>query len=467
MGLRGTKPEPVNKRLKLFMYSPAGVGKTTAALQFPNAYIIDAERGTENYDKIISKSGSVVFHTTDVNEVIAELKLLLSERHDFRTLVIDPISPIYNELLDKAGDEVGEAHGRHYGRANKVMKRMANLIMALDMNVVITSHAKAEYGDNLKKIGNTFDAWKALDYWFDLVLELERKGKGKTAKRMARVVKSRIETFPDADEFEWSYEAVRARWDVTTLERSSAARRFATEEQLTTIQRLLTAVRLPENLVSAWFIKAGVDSWEDMSEEIIGKCIGYIKDRFPQQYAATILQSQKGWTPPVSGAEFNPDPNSSGGDEHKNRMSAFEEAEDEVARLRRITEEKQAAAANGNGNGSGTPGAGVATISPPPPPPPTSAAPVETSTTKTETAPAGALTEASVAEWDTFYELWTQAAMDAEWTPQEAEKTLGYRLLIIGKKAKPQDTRPGWRLEVLQALRAGRIDRTTGNISKP
>ena len=44
--LRAKKPEAVTKRLKLFMFGPAGVGKTTAAIQFPNSYIIDCEKGT-------------------------------------------------------------------------------------------------------------------------------------------------------------------------------------------------------------------------------------------------------------------------------------------------------------------------------------------------------------------------------------------------------------------------------------
>jgi hypothetical protein len=42
-----------------------------------------------------------VFQTTDVNEVMQEVKALLTERHDYRTLVIDPITPIFNDLLDK------------------------------------------------------------------------------------------------------------------------------------------------------------------------------------------------------------------------------------------------------------------------------------------------------------------------------------------------------------------------------
>jgi hypothetical protein len=263
--LRARKPEAVNKRLKLFMFGPAGVGKTTAAIQFPNSYFIDAERGTENYDKIIAASGSVVFQTTDIHDVIQEVKALLTEKHDYRTLVIDPITTIYNDLLDKCESQVGSDFGRHYGAANKTMKRLANLIMSLDMNVVITAHAKPEYGQNLAKIGYTFDGWKQLDYWFDLVVELGKKGK----KRFAKVVKTRVESFPDEDVFEWSYDAIKRRYDVNVLEKEAAQLKLAAPEQVREIKDLLSLVRLPEGTVDKWFAKAGVDLWEDMPADVV------------------------------------------------------------------------------------------------------------------------------------------------------------------------------------------------------
>src|SRR6476620_11460728 len=122
--LRARKPEAVVKRLKMFMFGPAGVGKTTAAIQFPRSYIIDGERGTDNYDKLITASGSVVFQTTDINEVVEEVQSLLTIPHDYRTLVIDPITPLFNDLLDKSEAKVGSDFGRHYGAANKTMKRL-------------------------------------------------------------------------------------------------------------------------------------------------------------------------------------------------------------------------------------------------------------------------------------------------------------------------------------------------------
>jgi predicted ATP-dependent serine protease len=282
--LRAKKAEAVQKRLKLFMYGPAGVGKTTAAIQFPRSYIIDCEKGVENYEKLVNASGSVLFQTTDINEVIAEVKALLTEKHDYRTLVIDPITTVYNDLLEKCEAQVGNEWGRHYAAANKTMKRLANLIMALDMNVVITAHAKKEYGGNLQVIGHTFDGWKQLDYWFDLVIELA-KGKNKKG-RFARVAKTRLEQFPDDDQFEWSYDAIRKRYNNDTLEREANTVRLSTPEQVAEITALLQVVKLPEGTVDKWFAKAGVDTFEDMTGEQISKCIQFMKDRFPGAVAA-------------------------------------------------------------------------------------------------------------------------------------------------------------------------------------
>ncbi len=284
MALRARKPEAVKKRLKLFMYGPAGVGKTTAAIQFPNAYIIDCERGTENYDKLISASKSVVFQTNDINEVIAEVKALLTVPHEYRTLVIDPITTIYNDLLEKCEAKVGTDHGKHYGEAGKVMKRLANLLMALDMNVILTAHAKVEYGPNLTKLGYTFDGWRQLDYLFDLVIEIERGKKSKT--RTATVVKTRIDSFADRDVFEWSYEALRQRYDIAELEREAHAVELASPEQVKNIKALLELVKLPEGTTEKWFTKANVEVWDDMPADVIAKCLEYVKNRVPSVGAA-------------------------------------------------------------------------------------------------------------------------------------------------------------------------------------
>ena len=133
--LRGKKPKEVRPRLKALFYGASGVGKTTAALNFPQVYLIDTEQGAihTQYVDLLEKSGGVSFQTTDFNELITEVKSLLTEQHPYKTLVIDPLTTHYNDLLDKSAlsiknsskerDATGTEFGRHYAEANKKMKK--------------------------------------------------------------------------------------------------------------------------------------------------------------------------------------------------------------------------------------------------------------------------------------------------------------------------------------------------------
>ncbi len=279
MILRAKAPQQIEKRLKLFLFGAAGVGKSTAAIQFERTYIIDSERGVENYADLISKSNSVVFSSTDAQECIQEIQSLRTEEHDFRTLVIDPITPIYTELLDQAELKVGTEFGKHYGEANKTMRKMINLIMKLDMNVIVTAHSKTEYGEGLVKLGQTFDGWKKLDYIFDLVLELQRRGD----RRVAIVKKTRIESFPDGDVFDWSYEEYVNRYGKDSLERKAEKVVLATASQVNDIGSLLETVKLPEGTIEKWFKKAEVESFSEMTDEQVKKCIDYCEDKITKQ----------------------------------------------------------------------------------------------------------------------------------------------------------------------------------------
>lgn len=289
MPLLAQPPEKLQRRLKLFMYGEPGVGKTMASIQFPNAYIIDGERGTDHYGDVIRQANSVVLHTTSHNEVVDQLRGLLSEEHPYRTLVIDPISTIYSDLLDESEQRVGNMNARHFGEAQKYMKRTANLMTALDMNIVVTAHAKPEYGPNMARLGNTFDGWRRLPYVFDVVVELMKQGTPGAAgmpgtpgrgQRVARVVKTRIETFPDGEVFPWSYEEIKRRYDEATLEREAEHVALASDDQVLRLRRLLSQLS-PERIdalkIDRWFAKAGVSDWSDMPQDVISKCISRLE----------------------------------------------------------------------------------------------------------------------------------------------------------------------------------------------
>ncbi|MEE9598029.1 MAG: AAA family ATPase [Acidiferrobacterales bacterium] len=276
MALRAKKPEAIKKRLKFFLFGVAGVGKTMAAIQFRNNYLVDAERGQENdeYIKAIAKADSQVFQCTELDEVIVEVRELLTTPHDFRTITIDPITTLYNEQLEKSARKVGTDFGRHYNDAAIAMNRLVRLLMRLDMNVIVTSHAKAEYGDDMKKIGITFDAWKKLDYMFDLVLHLERRGRA----RVATVRKTRLAAFPDGETFDWSYAEFLKRHGQIIEEKTTTAT-LATAEQVAEVKRLVGVVVLPDGTTDKWLKKADADCWEDMTTEQIVKCIEHLTKR--------------------------------------------------------------------------------------------------------------------------------------------------------------------------------------------
>ena len=279
--LKGKKPTTVEKRLKALFYGEAGAGKTTAAISFPKPYLIDTEKGSSNdqYVKIINDNGGAVFQTTSFDEMLNEVRTLSTEKHDYKTIIIDPLTTVYNDLLERSAkkrsndkDPDGTAFGGHYGEANKEMKKLLNLLLILDMNVIITCHAKNEYGDNLKVIGTTFDGYKKLDYLFDLVFQIQKRGKN----RVAMVRKSRIEAFEDAEVFPFSYDEVANRYGREILERDATPREVATKDQIAEIGRLVELFHVPRETLDKWLDKVNAIELSDMPKEYAQKIIDHL-----------------------------------------------------------------------------------------------------------------------------------------------------------------------------------------------
>lgn len=283
MALRGKKPEPKDKRLKALFFGEAGVGKTMAAIQFPRPYLIDTERGAENdeYAKKLSDRGGVLFQSSDFDDLIAEVRSLLSEQHEYRTLIIDPITTVYDDLLDKAAQKVGTDFGRHYGEAKKQWKQLYNLLGRLDMNVIITSHAKNLYGDNLSIKGKTFDGPKGLDYLFDLVFEIQRRGE----KRVGMVHKTRVEGFPEGAVFPFSYDEVADRYGRNVLEREAVATVLASDEQASQIKALVGESEIPLEVQQKWLEKAQASEWSEVSADTATKIIAHLEAQIASKKA--------------------------------------------------------------------------------------------------------------------------------------------------------------------------------------
>lgn len=289
MALKATKPEAKEKRLKMLLYGPAGIGKTTAAIMFPNAYIIDTEKGTDFYSKTISKSGSVVLQTNNPDEIREELHQLLTTKHQYKTLIIDPITQVYNATqekwsrifekytTDQKNRDLQDFGPRFWGRVKSDFKAVQHLMMALDMNVIITSHQKDIYGAGMTKIGVGPDTMKGDEYIFDLVFELHKVGD----KRMATTIKERAEIgepkFPA--EFEWGYENILKFYGKDIITREAKPVDMASPEQVAEIKALLETVKVEDEVIEKWFTKADVSEWKEMKALEIGKCIDFLKKK--------------------------------------------------------------------------------------------------------------------------------------------------------------------------------------------
>jgi len=284
--LKATKPELKEEKLKMLVYGDSGVGKTTAAIQFPDAYIFDCEHGTDAYTKTILKSNSVVLHTLNPDDIKDELTLLLTEDHNYKTVIIDPITHIYNSLQDKWSRIFGK-HAksekeadlqdfgmRYWGRVKQDYKAIQRLLLQLDMNVIVISHQKDIYGAGFNKIGTGADTMKGEAYVYDFVFQLEKRGQ----QRVAIKIKERAEIgenkFPE--EFEWSYPAF-LKYYGSVLEKKAEPKKMATKDQIAKIEKLLEIANIPDETVNKWLTKADADEWGQFGYDQLQKCIDYVE----------------------------------------------------------------------------------------------------------------------------------------------------------------------------------------------
>lgn len=209
MQLRGVPPKETRRGLKLFIYGEPGTGKSYFCTQFKNSYYVDTEEGAKmsKYVENINANKGALFSTRKFNDLAQELMALSALEHPYETLIIDPITTIYDELLEEERERIKKEGKKtkmseDYQVANARFKKMVWLLLDLPMNVVITAHAKKEYGEAMNVIGTTFDGYKKFGFMFDVVIEaVVRRG-----KRIGIVKKSRILDLEPDQEIEFSFQ---------------------------------------------------------------------------------------------------------------------------------------------------------------------------------------------------------------------------------------------------------------------
>jgi hypothetical protein len=286
--LKAKDPKTVEpSKPKILIFGKSGVGKTWFSLDFPNVYYIDTEAGAdlEHYQHKLKTAGGSYMGpddgTLDFNEVIGQFQALATEKHNYRTVVVDSITKLFNTAITIEAERLGDkdAFGASKKPAIAYMRRLLNWVNKLDMNVIFIAHEKAEWGKDANgertQIGVTFDCWDKLEYELHLAMQAEKRG----PQRTFRVRKSRLQGFPDAETFPLDYQEFSKRYGKDIIEKAVAPIVLATPVQVGEINSLLEIFKLSEDEIGKWFTKAGVEKWEEMTSDQITKCINFLKSK--------------------------------------------------------------------------------------------------------------------------------------------------------------------------------------------
>lgn len=178
----------MEKRLKLLLFGDYGEGKTWLSLHFPKPVIIDLERGADLYG---DKFDFGVMRTSSPDEVYEAVLWLWQNKHNYKTLIIDPISVFWEAVLHKWQTvyikrnphskqnkiEYWDMQFSDWGPPKAEFARLLRLCGKLDMNVIVTAGIKPLYSSTelMKKIGDSFDGPKELPKFFDTTIRLTRE----------------------------------------------------------------------------------------------------------------------------------------------------------------------------------------------------------------------------------------------------------------------------------------------------
>lgn len=293
--LKARTPEEVKPgRIKAVLFGEPGAGKTWLSLSFPAPYFCDTEGGASlaRYQARLKASGGGYFGrddgSLDPDAVIGQMEALATEKHGYKTLVIDSLSKLYNTIIAREQERLGEkdAFGASKKPAIAWARRLVTWIDRLDMNVFLVCHEMARWegsGADRKETGRTADIWDKLSYELHLTLQIRKLGKG---IREAVVAKSRLEGFPDFDRFylqkddqDVGYANFTERYKRDFIEAEVKPVVLATPEEVAEIVRMLEIVKIPDDVQAKWFAKAGVDSFSEFTSEQAAGVLSFLNSK--------------------------------------------------------------------------------------------------------------------------------------------------------------------------------------------
>jgi hypothetical protein len=289
--LRAKDPKAAEpSKPKVLIYGKPGVGKTWTALDFPGVYYIDTEGGADltHYTDKLANAGGVYMGPSDgacdFAVVLDQIKGLATEQHEYRTVVIDSISKLFNTAIAMEAQRLEDDNKKNEFGADKKpavrqMRQLVAWLQRIDMNVILIAHEKPEWGQNSSgervEIGATFDCWDKLEYELHLALRIIKQA----TTRKAFIRKTRLLGFPEGQSFGWSYGEFADRYGRDVIEGKVKVIELATPDQLAELQRMLESVRVDADFAEKCFARCGASTWSEMDTVQIGKVLDFLKKK--------------------------------------------------------------------------------------------------------------------------------------------------------------------------------------------
>lgn len=278
--------EAKRSRAKILLFGKPGVGKSWFSLSFPSVAYIDTEGGSTgpHYLERLNNAGGLYLGpadgSTDPRFILEQVKALVSEKHEFKTLVIDSISKVYNNMIAAEAERQGEkaAFGSEKKPAIAWMRQLISWITKADLNVVLIAHSKATWLND-KQGPDTFDAFEKIAYDLDLSIEAEKRG----PNRVASVRKSRLKNFPENEPFPLDFPEFKRRYEIEygagIIDTATKPVDLAKPEQIAEAKALIEKLKLHPDDVSKSLEKRGASNWDDLEQAAIVEMISNLKKK--------------------------------------------------------------------------------------------------------------------------------------------------------------------------------------------
>lgn len=287
-----TGPGPRPERVILLVAGPSGSGKSFFVANLCKALIFDTDLGggLAYADERIKRNGSERIEVGSYVEVIEELQKRRGKMSNVTTLALDHLSTLHSEAVIRHNPLFREdTFGREHDRAKKEWQKVRDIVRFGDFNLVATAHLKNEYR-NKKVVGDTEDASKNIGGDFHIRLHLESAIPG-TYPAQANVMKWRRDPEDSRGQVPPSFAFTMENFlkiHGFSMEGTRHEVAMANPEQVAELERLIEIVKLPEGTTEKWLTKAKAESWSELSEETIAKCIDHLRSLVAQPAAPKI-----------------------------------------------------------------------------------------------------------------------------------------------------------------------------------